>query len=230
MFSVTSIVRITAKDLYHHIVSIISISVLVSLLCVPFLLFLPWQLAIAFVLFLGGPVWLAAAASMETVLTNKNVPLMRTFFISLKCQYFKALGLSFFFGGFAVILVASWWHWSVEQSYVAFAIACFQSYFAGMVLLSQLYTVPLINKYNVSLVRAMGISLKLLLKYPLYTIGCFLQLILFAGLLAFTVVGNALLLPGVLAVFLSRMTSGAVSRSDVLGDSTLRKMDTVELS
>ncbi|GAF22049.1 hypothetical protein JCM19047_1780 [Bacillus sp. JCM 19047] len=60
--------------------------------------------------------------------------------------------------------------------------------------------------------------------------GCFLQLILFAGLLAFTVIGNALLLPGVLAVFLSRMASGAVSRSDILGDSTFRKMDTVELS
>ncbi len=79
MFSVTSIVRITAKDLYQHIVSIISISLMVSLLCVPFLLFLPWQLAIGFALFIGGPVWLAATASMETVLTNKTFRLYERF-------------------------------------------------------------------------------------------------------------------------------------------------------
>lgn len=223
MFSVTSILRITAKDMYHHIISIISISLLVSLLCVPFILFLPWQFAIGFILFIGGPVWLAAAATMEAVLSTNNVKLIRTFLKALRTSYFKGLGLSFLFGGFTFILVASWWHWSVEQTYMAFAIACFQTYFAGMVLLSQLYTVSLLIKYNVRLAKAMGMSLKLLLKYPLYTMGCFLQLVLFAGLLAFTIVGNALLLPGVIAVFLSRMTSAVISKTDLFDNNELKE-------
>lgn len=106
---------------------------------------------------------------------------------------------------------------------MAFAIACFQTYFAGMVLLSQLYTVSLLIKYNVRLAKAMGMSLKLLLKYPLYTMGCFLQLVLFAGLLAFTIIGNALLLPGVIAVFLSRMTSAVISKTDLFDNNELKE-------
>ncbi|GAF15195.1 hypothetical protein JCM19046_1994 [Bacillus sp. JCM 19046] len=230
MFSVTSILRVTAKDLYHHIVSIVSISLLVAILCIPFFLFLPWQLAILFLLLIGGPVWLAAATSMEAVLTNKKVILINVFLKGFFAHYLKGVGLAFFFGGFVFILAASWWHWSIEQSYVAFAIACFQTYFSGMVLLSQLYTVPLLIKYQLNLPKAMGASVKLLLKYPLYTIGCFIQLVLFAGLLAFTIVGNALLLPGVVALFLSRMTSAAVSRSDFFVTSELQDEHTIKAS
>lgn len=230
MFSVTSILRVTAKDMYHHIISIIAVSLLVSVLCIPFVLFLPWQMAILFLLLIGGPIWLAAATSMEAVLMNTKVVLIKVFLQGLKRHYLKGIGLAFFYGGFAFILGASWWHWSIEQSYVAFAIACFQTYFSGMVLLSQLYTVPILMKYQLSLPKAMGTSMKLLLKYPLYTMGCFIQLIIFAGLLAFTIVGNALLLPGVLALFLSRMTSAAISRSDLFFEHEAHTEQTVKAS
>lgn len=58
MFSVTSILRVTAKDIYHYIVSIIAISLFVSISLIPFVLFLPWQLAIVYMLVVGGPVFL----------------------------------------------------------------------------------------------------------------------------------------------------------------------------
>ncbi|WP_078392259.1 hypothetical protein [Shouchella patagoniensis] len=216
MFSVTSILRVTAKDMYHYIVSIIAISLFVSISLIPFVLFLPWQLAIVYMLVVGGPVFFGASVCVESMLTNKKSPLILEFLKGVKRHYFQGVGIACVFGAFVLILIASWWHWSVEGTWFAFAIACFQTYFAGMIALSQLYTVPLIIKHQLTLPKAMITSVKLLLANPLYTMGCFIQLALFAALLTVTIVGNALLLPGIAALFFNRMTSGVVSRSELI--------------
>lgn len=217
MFSVTALLRITAKDLYQSIVSVVAISLFVSMIMLPGILFLPWQLAIAFALLVGGPVWFGASNAVEAMLQEKKGTNILTFLKATKTHCFQGIAFASFLGGFVLIVVSSWWLWAVEGTWFAFAIACFQTYFAGMVALSQLYTVPLVIKYGLKLPKAMFVSIKVLLANPLYTIGAFLQLVLFAALLSMTIVGSALLLPGVAAVFVSRMTSGAISRSE-LGD------------
>ncbi|WP_054708036.1 hypothetical protein [Bacillus sp. JCM 19041] len=72
MFSVTSILRVTAKDIYHYIVSIIAISLFVSISLIPFVLFLPWQLAIVYMLVVGGPVFFGASVCVESMLVDKK--------------------------------------------------------------------------------------------------------------------------------------------------------------
>lgn len=216
MFSVTALLRITAKDLYQYIVSVVAISLFVSIIMLPGILFLPWQLAIAFALFVGGPVWFGTSKAVEAMLQEEKASNILTFLKATKTHFFQGVAFACFLGTFVLIVVSSWWLWAVEGTWFAFAIACFQTYFAGMVALSQLYTVPLVIKYGLKLPKAMLVSIKLLLANPLYTIGAFLQLILFTALLSVTIVGNALLLPGVVAVFVSRMTSGAISRSDLV--------------
>ncbi|PAD91106.1 hypothetical protein [Shouchella clausii] len=221
MFSVTALLRITAKDLYQSIVSVVAISLFVSVIMLPGILFLPWQLAIAFALLVGGPVWFGASKAVEAMLQEKKGTNILTFLKATKTHCFQGIAFASFLGGFVLIVVSSWWLWAVEGTWFAFAIACFQTYFAGMVALSQLYTVPLVIKYGLKLPKAMLVSIKVLLANPLYTIGAFLQLVLFAALLSMTIVGSALLLPGVAAVFVSRMTSGAMSRSDLVDNGDL---------
>lgn len=216
MFSVTALLRITAKDLYQSIVSVVAISLFVSLIMLPGILFLPWQLAIIFALFAGGPVWFGASRAVETMLQEEKGSMLLTFLKATKTLCFQGIAFASFLGGFVLIVVSSWWLWAVEGTWFAFAIACFQTYFAGMVALSQLYTVPLVIKYGLKLPKAMLVSMKLLLANPLYTIAAFLQLILFTVLLSMTIVGHAFLLPGVAAVFVSRMTNGAISRSELV--------------
>ncbi|MFP7332223.1 hypothetical protein SFC23_02520 [Shouchella clausii] len=221
MFSVTALLRITAKDLYQSIVSVVAISLFVSMIMLPGILFLPWQLAIAFALLVGGPVWFGASKAVEAMLQEEKGTNILTFLKATKTHCFQGIAFASFLGGFVLIVVSSWWLWAVEGTWFAFAIACFQTYFAGMVALSQLYTVPLVIKYGLKLPKAMFVSIKVLLANPLYTIGAFLQLVLFAALLSMTIVGSALLLPGVAAVFVSRMTSGAMSRSDLVDNGDL---------
>ncbi|BAD65655.1 MULTISPECIES: hypothetical protein [Shouchella] len=216
MFSVTALLRITAKDLYQSIVSVVAISLFVSLIMLPGILFLPWQLAIIFALFAGGPVWFGASRAVETMLQEEKGSMLLTFLKATKTHCIQGIAFACFFGIFVSIVASSWWLWVVEDTWFAFAIACFQTYFAGMVALSQLYTVPLVIKYGLKLPKAMLVSMKLLLANPLYTIAAFLQLILFTVLLSMTIVGHAFLLPGVAAVFVSRMTSGAISRSELV--------------
>src|SRR5690606_9412907 len=110
------------------------------------------------------------------------------------------------------IVYSSWWQWVNTDSYFFFILACFKTCFVGMMLISQLYTVPLMVKFNKNLKTSMLLSVKLLIKNPLYTLGAFLQLLSLTVLLLLTGVGLFLLFPGFYSLFTNTLTSNVLNR------------------
>lgn len=211
MDGMTQVLRYSLKETYKNIVAIVLLSVGVLTIVSPSFFLFPIPYALIYCGILIGPLTIAANYYIQKVLLNDKIKLIPTFFEAFK--KFGVIGLlySILFSLFIFIVVASWWQWFGTREFFSFVIASFQTYFVGMILVSQIYTIPLIVKYQYSLKDSVLLSVKLLIKYPLYTLSAFLQLVSIFVLLLFTVVGVLFLYPGIFSMFTNIMTSNVMN-------------------
>lgn len=219
MVSLTHVLRMALKGMYQHIVLLVLLGFLSVMVLSPSFV-LPIHIAVMYLICFIGPLQMAMVKSVQQAIEGEKVDI-KTFFLAMKEYFFRGLGFSLILSLFLFIVIASWWYWGQMGTYPSFILACFQTYFVSMILVSQMYTVPLLVKYKYSLKQSMLISLKLLLKNPLYTLGAFAQLVSLALLLGLTVVGFLFLFPGAYTILTHQMTANVVSRYDPTNDSQL---------
>lgn len=213
MAGVTHVLRMASKDAFQHITSIVLISIGVFTVLSPSFFLFPIPYAIVYCLLLIGPLLVAANHYIQQVLLDKKTRFFSTILEGLTKYVFKSLMYSIIVSIFLFIVYASWWQWANSESYFFFLLACFQTYFIGMILISQIYTIPLMVKYNSSLKDSMILSVKLLIQNPLYTLGAFVQLVSLFVLLLLTGVGLFLLFPGFYSLFANTLTSNVMNQT-----------------
>lgn len=201
------------KEIYQHIVLLVLLGLLCVIILSPsfFILYIP--IALVYIIILLGPLQMALMSTAQQAILGEKVG-VRTFFKALKEHFLQGLTFSTLFAFFLFIVFASWWYWGQVGTYLTFILACFQTYFVAMILVSQIYTVALHVKYKHSLKESMLISLKLLVRYPLYTLGAFAQLASLALLLGLTVVGFLFLFPGVYTILSNLLTANVIAHFD----------------
>lgn len=210
MDGLTQILRVTGREYYKHIVAMVCISLLVVTLLSPsfFLIQLPY--AFIYVMLVMGPLLIGAAWTVQQLLLDKSQSIFLQFFTGVKKYFLASIGYSLFLSFFILIVVASWWHYAQVGGTFAFALASFQSYFCGMIFLSQIYTIPLLVKYQYSLKESIFTSVKLLVKNPLYTILSFMQIASIFCILLLSVVGFFFIFPSLSALFCNIVTSNVL--------------------
>ncbi|MFE7062187.1 hypothetical protein ACFVAD_08545 [Sutcliffiella sp. NPDC057660] len=214
MDGLTHILRVTGREYYKHIVAMVFISFLVVTVLSPsfFLIQLPYS--IFYVMLVSGPIFVGAAWAVQQLLLDKSQSVIVMFFTGMKKYFLASVGYSLFLSFFVVIVAASWWHYTQVGGTFAFALACFQSYFCGMIFLSQIYTIPLLVKFQYSLKDSIFTSVKLLVKNPLYTILSFLQITSIFCLLLLSVVGLFFLFPSLSTLFCNIVTSNVIGTEE----------------
>ncbi|MDT2259508.1 hypothetical protein P7H06_08250 [Paenibacillus larvae] len=120
-------------------------------------------------------------------------------------------------GLFVLILVSSWMYYGSRSGMGYFILAVFQTYFVTMFFVSQLYTLPLVIQQETGFFRAVNQSIKLFLKHPLYTIGAFFQVVCVTVTLVLTVVGFMALYPGVMGIYLNKVTANLIRTPEESG-------------
>ncbi|WP_078382124.1 hypothetical protein [Sutcliffiella halmapala] len=210
MDGLTQILRVTGKEYYRHIVAMVFISLLVVTVLSPsfFLIQLPY--ALIYVMLVSGPLLVGAAWAVQQLLLDKSQSVFLQFFTGVRKYFLASIGYSLFLSFFVIIVAASWWHYVQVGGTFGFALACFQTYFCGMVFLSQIYTIPLLVKFQYSLKDSIFTSVKLLVKNPLYTILSFLQIASIFCLLLLSVVGLFFLFPSLSTLFCNIVTSNVI--------------------
>jgi len=161
-----------------------------------------------------GPLLVGAAWAVQQLLLDRSSSVIKSFFQGVKKYFLPSIGYSLFLSFFVIIIAASWWHYNQVGGTFAFALACFQTYFCGMVFLSQIYTVPLLVKFEYSLKDSIFTSVKLLVKNPLYTILSFFQILSVFALLLLTVVGLFIIFPALATLFNNIVTSTVIATEE----------------
>lgn len=124
--------------------------------------------------------------------------------------YFPAVLFGLLIGLFVLILISSWMYYGSRSGMGYFILAVFQTYFVTMFFVSQLYTLPLVIQREEGFFRAVNGSIRLFLKHPLYTIGAFFQVVCITVMLALTVVGFMALYPGIMGIYLNKVTANLI--------------------
>lgn len=213
MESLTHVLRSCIADYYKLVVPMVSVGLCWTAILIPGVFWLPIPAAMAYLSIMSGVLIMASVSFIQQKRLDDKVK----FSVFMKgCIRFGVPGMAY--GAlmllFIGIVVSAWWYWSVNGAYWAFVVACFQTYFVAMLWIGQMFAVPLYVKYGHSLGNSMLVSLKLLVKHPLYTLGGFVQLASLAVVLLVTVVGFPLLFPGIFGLWLNRMTANVISHYD----------------
>ncbi|WP_139488649.1 hypothetical protein [Brevibacillus dissolubilis] len=205
MNSLTHILQLTARESYKNLMTIILLNLTVLILLSPGVLLLHVYVAVAYLILLIGPLMLALTYETGNFDDYEKVT-VKGFLKTIP----KYAGKGILFGGamcfFALIVGSAWWYHANTGSQWTFVLACFQTYFVGMIFISQLYTMPLLTQYGYTLKDSMFASVKLFIRHPLYTLGACLQLWCLAAALLFTVVGFLFLYPAIYTTMTNNLT------------------------
>ncbi|WP_404349932.1 hypothetical protein LG311_04150 [Sutcliffiella horikoshii] len=214
MDGLTQIIRVTGREYYKHIVSMVMISLIMVTVLSPSFFLIKLPFSIVYVMIVMGPLFVGAAWAVQQLLLDRSTSVIKSFFQGVKRYFLPSIGYSLFLSFFVIIIAASWWHYNQVGGTFAFALACFQTYFCGMVFLSQIYTVPLLVKFEYSLKDSIFTSVKLLVKNPLYTILSFFQILSVFALLLLTVVGLFIIFPALATLFNNIVTSTVIATEE----------------
>ncbi|NMH72936.1 hypothetical protein HF078_07630 [Bacillus sp. RO2] len=214
MDGLTQIIRVTGREYYKHIVSMVMISLIMVTVLSPSFFLIKLPFSIVYVMIVMGPLFVGAAWAVQQLLLDRSTSVIKSFFQGVIRYFLPSIGYSLFLSFFVIIIAASWWHYNQAGGTFSFALACFQTYFCGMVFLSQIYTVPLVVKFEYSLKDSIFTSVKLLVKNPLYTILSFFQILSVFALLLLTVVGLFLIFPALATLFNNIVTSSVIATEE----------------
>lgn len=205
MRKLNEIVVSTAKAIYRDIIPVVFFSVISSLILIPIVFLLPPVIALLLLPLVYMPLLLGVFAASHRMMEGEKGRIKHVLAGTV-----KHFGAGIVFGLavslFAIILVSTWWYYGTGKGMLAFGIAVFQTYFVAMVIVSQVYTFPLVVQQKLGIFRAMGQSVKLFVSKPGYTFGVFFQLISLTVLLAVTVVGFGFLYAGMAGIYLNMAT------------------------
>ncbi|MDF2669044.1 MAG: hypothetical protein K0R67_1350 [Paenibacillus sp.] len=213
MKKLSQIVTGSGVQIYREIVPIALFSIVSSLALIPFVFFLPVGLALVFVVLVYLPLCTGALYAAHRILSGDKGKVRMMW-----KGAFKFYGASLVFGLmialFVLILVSSWWYYGGKSGSMYFVLAVFQTYFVAMVMVSQVYTMPLVVQEGIGIIPAIGRSVKLFLANPLYTIGAFVQIVCLTIILGITVVGFAFLFVGMISIYLNMLTANVIRKED----------------
>lgn len=211
--TLNEVVALSGKRLFHDIVPLSLLSLAGAAVLVPFLFFLPIGLSLPLLPFAGVPLCAGALAASNLSAPGGSIRI-RGLFVGAFRFMLPSLVLAFVGAAFMLIVVSSWWYYGSRSGVLSFALAVFQTYFAGMVLVSQLYALPLVVREKIGPWTAMGRSFRLFLANPLYTIGASAQLVSAAVLLAVTGVGFGFLFFGLYGVYMHQVADNVLASPD----------------
>lgn len=200
----------TGREAFYEIVPAVVHTLIGSAVLVPALIFLPVAVSMILLPLIYMPLVYGAfyAYHMRTLGEPSGV---RAVFRGAAKGFVPAAVFGFFCSVLALILVSTWWYYGGKSRVLYMAIAVFQTYFVAMALVSQFYTLQLVLQKDMGIFRAMGESVKLMLRHPGYTIGAFFQAFFLGLLLTVTVVGVLAIYSGVLAVYLHQAADNVLN-------------------
>lgn len=207
MLSISKLLKKTGHQIFMNMLTVIGVSAGWSLFLVPviFLLPIPWALVWVAITFV--PATVTVYAVMQGVIGRKKASIalfFRSFFYYFKRSFL--LGFIYFLA--VLIPVSEWWYYlTINDSYLVFIFAVFQTYLILTFLATQVYAIPFMVMEDISAFKAMNQSIKHFMKHTWYTIGLFIQIVSVTALISFTVIGFFLLYIGMLAVFVLNATA-----------------------
>lgn len=209
MKKLSQIVTQSGIQVYREIVPVALFSIVTSLVLLPFVFFLPVGLAVLFAVLLYVPLFTGVLYASHRMLTGEKGKL-RTMWKGTVRFYGASVVFGVIVTAFVLILIASWWYYGGKSGTVYYALAVFQSYFIAMVLVSQVYTLPLLVQERMGVFTAIGRSFKLFIANPMYTIGAFIQMVCLTIILGITIVGFAGLYVGMVGIYLNMLTANLI--------------------
>ena len=215
MLSISKLIMKSGSMVYQNILSVLILSVIWSLLLVPFIFILPLQTAVIYLLLMAFPATIAVFAAMHEKLKNSRVNIVAAFFKAFLKFYVRGFLVGLLITLIVTIPSATWYMYiSTDGGYGMFLFSMVQTYLCGMFLISQVYTVGIIVMKDQGVVKSMNDSIKWFVAKPTYTIGVFLQLLSVCVLLSLTVVGFFLLFIGIFAIFMINSVENVHAKKD----------------
>ncbi|MEJ8304909.1 hypothetical protein [Saccharibacillus sacchari] len=195
----------TGREAFYEIVPAVVHTLIGSAVLIPILVFLPVAASLILLPLLYMPLVYGAfyAYHRRTLGEPSGV---RAVLQGASKGFVPAVVFGLFCSLLMLILVSTWWYYGGKTGVFYMAIAVFQTYFVIMALVSQFYALQLVLQRDLGIFRAMGESVKLMLRHPGYTIGAFFQALVLGVLLTVTVVGVLSVYAGLLAVYLHQAT------------------------
>ncbi|AQT85311.1 hypothetical protein ERICIV_00384 [Paenibacillus larvae subsp. larvae] len=202
--------------IYREITRLALFSLVCSAALIPIGFFFPIPIAFLLLSAVYFPLMAGVLYSCHHYLSKKHGGTRKIFRGAIRF-YFPSVLFGLLIGLFVLILVSSWMYYGSRSGMGYFILAVFQTYFVTMVFVSQLYTLPLVIQQETGFFRAVNQSIKLFLKHPLYTIGAFFQVVCITVMLALTVVGFMALYPGVMGIYLNKVTANLIRTPEESG-------------
>ncbi|MEK3888634.1 hypothetical protein [Bacillus sp. FSL K6-3431] len=207
MLSISKLLKKTGHQIFMNMLTVMWVSVGWSLFIVPVVFLLPIHWAVVFVALTFVPATVAVYAVMNHVLQRNKAKLIsfpRYFF-----YYFKRSCLMGIIYCVAVLIpISEWWYYAtINNSYLVFIFAVFQTYLCLTFLATQVYAIPFLVQKDLTAFKAMNQSIKHFMKHTWYTIGLFTQILSVTALLCISVIGFFLLYIGMMAVFVLNATT-----------------------
>ncbi len=199
----------TGRELFHEITAVAMYSLASTAVLLPLLFFVPTAYALALLPVLYAPAVYGACYAYHQRRIGERTG-FRTFVIGYGRGFWQAATFGVLCALLLLILVSTWWYYGGREGIGYLAICVFQTYFVGMAFVSQTYTLQLVVQKDIGIFRAMGESVKLLFRYPVYTIGAWFQGFALTLTLLITVVGYAALWAGTMAIYSHHITSNVL--------------------
>ncbi|MBD2863705.1 DUF2189 domain-containing protein [Paenibacillus oceani] len=213
MRKLSEIVIQSGKRIYQDIISVALFSIMGALVLVPFVFFLPVGISLFVLPFVIVPLCAGALHATHRMMKGER-PKVSALFAGAWKFILPSFVIAFATSIFILIIVSTWWYYGGKPGMLYFALAVFQTYFVAMVLVSQLYALPLIVQQGLGVFTAMGRSVKLFLAHPGYTVGAFVQLLSVTVLLGLTVIGFAALYLGMYAIYSNLVTANLLAKPE----------------
>jgi uncharacterized membrane protein YesL len=203
LFPLAYVVRKSAYEAYHGVIPLglagLIFTVLTFLL-LPLLMARP-QWAWALALF-AVPAW-AGTFAMTLPMAEGSKPAFRRFWQGVWRFSGRSLLLTVLYLAIALLTWAVFVFWRQTGGVLGLTFGICQCYAFAMFACAQIYTLPLMVRHDLPVMKAMAQSAKLFLAKPLYTVAVVVQLASLAVVLAVGTVALPLLYPGLAAVVIS---------------------------
>ncbi len=206
MLSISKLLKKTGHQIFINILSVLGVSVCWSFFLVPAIFFLPLHFAIVYLVITFIPATTAVYAVMNQITEGKRYKL--GMFIKSFFHYFtRSFRIGFIYSLAVLIPLSQWWYYiNVNNSYLIFIFAVFQTYLCLTFLATQVYTIPILVVEDSKVLKAMNKSMKEFMGHTWYTIGLFVQILCITLLISLTVIGFFLLFISMLAIFVLNAT------------------------
>jgi len=207
MLPISQLIKKTGHQIFTNILTVLGVSVGWSLFLVPVIFILPLHVALVFFAVTFIPVTVSVYVVMNHLLIKNKASIalfIRSFFYYFKRSFL----LGILFNLAILIAISEWWYYiNINNSYLIFLFATFQTYLIFTFLTTQVYAIPFMVIEDLPLFKAMNKSIRHFMKNKGYTVGLFIQIISVTALLSLTVIGFFLLYIGMMAIFVINATN-----------------------